>query len=258
MSNVNFKGIDVKQTGESLLFDAYLLNASAQFITVGPTYVSLYELQNTPSLKSFDYSILAFVASSLTTETATATYCPGNNSATDTGLWLFSVANCSGFTNGGIYYARFDNASAFPVTQYRKFQYGSAEGDLLVTSSQTGQGLLQCDVEAIVGNQTAAQKFQAQMQAQFLGIVSGDQAPTITSFSANTSGSPGLNASSGFYSTPSSIVGFYSGVDSPKCAKIVGYTYNATGDYGVFTLANPGLLIPPAIGTEFILLGIVI
>ena len=115
---------------------------------------------------------------------------------------------------------------------------------------------IQADVKSVVGSTVAATNMQAELLSMFSGVISNDSAPGTTTFTANTSGSPGLSSINGFYSGPSSVIAFWSGSDLPKAAKITGYTYAA--GVGTFTIALPGLPTAPAVGDKFIILGLVI
>lgn len=127
------KGIDVRQTSNRLIFDAYLLDIAGAIVTSGTTSLYLYELQTDGTLKSYDFNDNTFKTTALTTETASMTHRTGNNSTTNTGLWTSVLATLTGFTIGAMYYARVVNTNASPTSQVTKFQFGSAEGDISMT-----------------------------------------------------------------------------------------------------------------------------
>jgi len=127
-----FKGIDVRQTGDRLIFRAFLQDSDGALVTSGTTTLKLYELQDDGTLKSYDFDDNTFKTTALTTETAAMTHQQGNNGATDTGLWTCALTTLAGFTAGNIYFAMVTNAGAGPTDQLREFQFGSAQGDLVV------------------------------------------------------------------------------------------------------------------------------
>lgn len=135
MAATGHKGIDVRQTGNRIISDVFLLDYAGSLVTSGTTNLYFYELQDDGSLKSFDFSDYTFKTTALTNETTGMIHRTGNNSTTNTGLWTLAVSNVSGFTIGAIYYARARNVLATPADQIIKFQYGSAEGDLIVDST---------------------------------------------------------------------------------------------------------------------------
>lgn len=147
MANTGFKGLDVRQTGNQLVFRGLLQDSSGALVTSGTTSLYIYELQSDGTLKSYDFNDNTFKTTALTTETASMTHRTGNNSGTNTGIWSYSLSTLSGFTAGSIYLARIKNTSASPNDQYREFQYGSAEGDLVVTANGTGVGEINSDVK---------------------------------------------------------------------------------------------------------------
>lgn len=97
---------------------------------------------NDGSLKSYDFNDNTFKTSALTTETASMTHRTGNNATTNTGIWTYRLATLTGFTAGNIYFVLVNNTGANPSDSTREFQFGSAEGDLIVESSY-----LEVDVE---------------------------------------------------------------------------------------------------------------
>lgn len=137
MANTGFKGIDVRQTGNQLVFRAFLQNSSGALLTTGTTTVKLYEVQSDGTFKSYDFNDNTFKTTALTTETLALTHRTGNNSTTNTGVWTAALATLTGFTAGAVYLALVNNSGASPTDQVREFQYGSAEGDL----SDTGGNL---------------------------------------------------------------------------------------------------------------------
>jgi len=122
-------GVDVRESGNRLIFDAFLLDVSGAVVTAGTTSLSIYEVQTDGTLKSYDWNDNTFKATALTTETASMTHRAGNNGTTNTGLWTHVLATLTGFTVGAVYYARVVNSNASPTSQITKFVYGGIEGD---------------------------------------------------------------------------------------------------------------------------------
>ena len=150
MANTGFKGLDVRQTGNQLVFRAFLSTAGA-VLTSGTTTVELYELQSDGTLSSYDFSSNTFKTTALTTATGSMTHRTGNNSTTNTGIWTYSLSTLTGFTAGSIYLAVVRNSGADTPVQVREFQYGSDQGDLVVTANGTGVGELNVDARMWLG-----------------------------------------------------------------------------------------------------------
>lgn len=127
---MGFQGIDIRQTGERLLFRAFLQDSVGALVTSGTTTVKLYEAQSDGTLKSYDFNDNTFKTTALTTETLAMTHRQGNNSTTNTGLWTAGLATLTGFTAGNIYFALVNNSGASPTDQMREFQFGNASGSL--------------------------------------------------------------------------------------------------------------------------------
>jgi hypothetical protein len=159
MANTGFKGVDVRQTGNQIIFDAFLQDSTGTIVTSGTTVAYIYEVQSDGTLKSYDWNDNTFKTTALTTETQALTHRTGNNSTTNTGYWSYALATLSGFTAGGIYLIRVNNASANPPDIMRKFQYGSAEGDLVTTAGSTGQASMQSDVTKVATNQHGSNEY---------------------------------------------------------------------------------------------------
>lgn len=146
MANTGFKGIDVRQTGNQLLFRAFLQTALGALLGTGTTTLSIIELQSDGTVKSYDFNDNTFKTTALTTATLAMTHRPSNNAGTTTGVWTVALATLTGFTVGGIYVAIVNNSGAGPTDQFTTFQYGSAEGDLVVTAGATGLGYIVGDL----------------------------------------------------------------------------------------------------------------
>ena len=121
------QGIDVRQTGNRLIFRAFLQDSSGAVVTTGTTNVGLYEVQDDGTLKSYDWNDNTFKTTALTTEYQTATHQTGNNSTTNTGVWTKALTTLTGFTVGGIYLVQLRNTGAYPTIQTREFQYGNEQ-----------------------------------------------------------------------------------------------------------------------------------
>jgi hypothetical protein len=153
--NTGFKGIDIRQTANQLVFRSSLKDPSGNDLTSGTTTLKLYEVQSDGTFKSYDFSSNTFKTTALTTETEAMTHQTGNNGGTNTGVWTYSLATLSGFTVGAIYIAKTTNTGGAPVSQEREFQFGSAEGDL-VTVAISGATYLETDVEGWKGSAAPA------------------------------------------------------------------------------------------------------
>lgn len=129
------KGIDVRETRNRLVFDAFLQNMSGALVTSGATRLYLYELCDNGSLNSYDFSSNTFKTTALTNEFASLTHRMGNSGVTNTGIWTSGLTTLTGFSQSGIYYARVWNTNAMPNDQTTKFQFGSAPGDMTLTPS---------------------------------------------------------------------------------------------------------------------------
>lgn len=180
MANTGFKGIDVKQTGNQLIFDAFLQSSAGALVVTGATTVKLYEVQSDGTLRSYDFNDNTFKTTTLTTETLALTVRTGNNSGTNTGYWSATLSTLTGFTVGAIYLALVNNTNASPTDQMRKFQYGSYQGDLLTTAGSTGQAYLQIDLIKAAGSTTAGTNLSNAYAAFETGTATAGGASTIT------------------------------------------------------------------------------
>lgn len=137
---MSFKGIDVRETTDRLVFRCSLKDSSGAKVTTGTTSLRLYELQSDGTLKTYDFDDNTFKTTTVTTETLALTHRTANNGATNTGIWTEDLATLTGFTRGNIYIAQITNTSASPESQEREFQFGDAEGDqsLFTYGSATG------------------------------------------------------------------------------------------------------------------------
>jgi len=129
VANVGFKGVDVRQTTDRLLFRSHLMDASGALVVSGTTNLYLFELQSDATLKSYDFNDNTFKTGALTTATLALSHRKGNNGTFDTGIWTKELTTLTGFTRAAMYLALVNNSLAFPAFQAREFQYGSEEGD---------------------------------------------------------------------------------------------------------------------------------
>lgn len=148
MPATGHKGIDVRQTGSRLIFRASLKDSVGARVTTGTANVSIYELQDDGTLKTYDFADNTFKATAVTTENASMTHRTGNNSTSNTGIWTYVLSTVSGFTAGALYFSIVNHASASPPQQEREFQYGSEQGDITVTSTGTGTASIDADLSA--------------------------------------------------------------------------------------------------------------
>jgi hypothetical protein len=119
-----FQGIDIRQTGDRIVFRASLKDLNGAIITTGTANLRVYELQSDGSLKSYDFSSNTFKTLALTTESQALTHRTGNNGATNTGVWTYALTTLTGFTAGNLYIAKVLHASSLPLEQEREFQFG--------------------------------------------------------------------------------------------------------------------------------------
>jgi hypothetical protein len=113
-------------------------------------------------------------------------------------------------------------------------------------------GTVDSNVVQVAGSTAAATNLAAQMLAQFLGIVSAEASATTTSFTANTTTSPGLSAVANHYRN--GAIGFYGGAEAPLARKVTAYSYSA--GVGTFTISPALDLAPATDGTaKFLILG---
>jgi hypothetical protein len=150
------KGIDVRQTGNQLVFRAFLQTSAGALLTTGTVVFYLTTIESDGTILTYDFAATGstpnqFTSATVTTETLAATYRKSNNGATDTGFWTATLSTLTGFTVGQICMVRCNCSGASPTDQMREFQYGSAEGDLVVTANGTGAADLQADVIKING-----------------------------------------------------------------------------------------------------------
>ena len=148
MANIGFKGIDTRQSGTAIVFDASLKDSSGVKVVAGTTNLAIYEIQSDGTFKSYDFADNTFKTTALTTGTAAMVHRTGNNGTVNTGLWSYALATLTGFTRGGVYISQITNSGALPADQERKFVYGDMEGDATASAA----GFVQSDVVRLNGS----------------------------------------------------------------------------------------------------------
>lgn len=134
MAATGFKGIDVRQTANGLIFRASLKNSSGAILATGTTELRLFEVQDDGSLHVFDFyaSTLDFTSGTPSDDEAEMTkqtHLDDGGNPRETGIWTYKLADVSKFVKGAVYIAQVTNSGASPVDQEREFQFGSIEGD---------------------------------------------------------------------------------------------------------------------------------
>lgn len=137
-----FKGIDIRQSGDRLIFRASLKDSNGAKVTTGNAGLKIYELQSDATLKSYDFNDNTFKTTAATTGSGQLTHRQALNNTHDTGIWTANLTTLTGFTRGNIYFMEVYHASAFPTSQEREFQFGEGEGDFTVnTAGETSQNM---------------------------------------------------------------------------------------------------------------------
>lgn len=231
---VSEKGIDVRQTGAGWTLRTHLRDSAGANLTTGTVNLRLYRIEDGANPLSYDFNDNTFKSTALTTETAAMTHRLGNNGTTDTGVWTYDLNTLTGFTAGAVYLQRVDCATATPVTQYRELQYGSAEGDMTVTSAR-----LDVDVKAINADTNADDRLAAALTTSN-GIDLNMGQATPGSPTANTTGEGLRNAHDAL---PAGVAPAASGglptVDaSNRIAGIAGTRYNTLDQLGTLRSIN--------------------
>lgn len=131
---MSFQGVDVRATTDRLVFRALLLDSASAFVTTGTTVLRLHEIQTDGTFKTYDFDDNTFKTGACTTPTSAMTHRTGNNATYDTGVWTVALTTLTGFTVGNIYLATVNNSLATAPNQVREFQFGNAEGNLLVSA----------------------------------------------------------------------------------------------------------------------------
>jgi hypothetical protein len=88
VANTGFKGDDVRQTGNELVFRAFLQTSAGGLVTSGTTNFYLMEMQSDGTIKTYDFNDNTFKTTACTTENLAGTYRKSNNAGTGTVLAL--------------------------------------------------------------------------------------------------------------------------------------------------------------------------
>lgn len=135
---MGYRGVDVREEGDRLLFRAFLQDSAGLIVPSGTTQLRLYELQGDSTLKGYDFNSSTFITGVLTSPTGLLNQQKVSHNQFDTGLWTYTLYGASGFSSGRIYFAHVTNSSASPTDQMREFQYGDPlEGDAVLSKTLT-------------------------------------------------------------------------------------------------------------------------
>ncbi|MHC4510563.1 MAG: hypothetical protein ACYTAO_16675, partial [Planctomycetota bacterium] len=129
-----WNGVNVRASGDRILFRILLLDDAGALVTTGTTTLRLYRIVNDGTIESYDFNDHTFKTTALTTETVNMTHRLGNNGTTNTGLWLYALATVTGFSDDDMILALINNSNATPAWQAHQFQYGGVEGTVSVTA----------------------------------------------------------------------------------------------------------------------------
>lgn len=170
MANDNISGIDVRASGGKLLIDVYWEDENGP-ITTGTSTVMIGEAQDTGQFLTYDDSDKTFKATSAGTPTVSLTHRQWDNNTYDTGIWSAVLSDLSGFTPRATYRFIFEHSSG--LKQVWRWQFGGAEGDLLVSNGgvdvQTIEGQDATDaLEALLANNSVV--LDKYTRAQLYGL----------------------------------------------------------------------------------------
>ena len=237
---MGFKGINVRQTGDRIVFRESLKDSSGIPVTGGASWLRIFELENDGTLNEYDFNNNSFVNGMLTTSTASGIHQSTNNGIYPTGIWTYVLTPVTGFTTGNIYIYSFNNTLATPPTIEREFQYGSQEGDLIVTSGGAGSGYIQSDIINIASNSTAASLLSLMYQTFENGTA---QAGTSTSITLRS----GASSITDYYKDQ--VVMITSGTGAVQTNRITAYN----GSSKIATVETTWATTPGATSTYVIL-----
>lgn len=243
--NTGFKGIDVRQTGNELVFRAFLQTAAGALLTSGTVNFYIMELQSDSTIKTYDFSDNTVKTGAVTTENLAATYRKSNNATTDTGLWTAALATLTGFTVGAMYFVRVNCSTASPTDQMIIFQYGSAEGDLTVTADGTGQADLWTDDRRLLGTAWVTPTIAGtpDVNSKNIGNVAAPSTVIATQQDIQNIGvsSSAINTTATAFSQTSGSVTSGTYVNTATLDSVFHVTASTTGtldEYYEFTIAN--------------------
>lgn len=129
-----WNGVNVRTSGERILFRTLLLNSAGTLVTSGTTTLRLYRIVNDGTIESYDFNDNTFKTTALTTETVNLVHRQGNNGTTNTGIWTYALTTVTDFSDDDMILALVNNSSATPAWQAHQFQYGGVEGSITVAS----------------------------------------------------------------------------------------------------------------------------
>lgn len=161
---MGYRGVDVRQSGDRIIFRASLKDSSNAILSTGTTSLYIFELQSDGSLKSYDFNDNTFKSTALTTANIGMTHQTGNNATYSTGIWTYALTTVTGFTRGNVYFAQVVNTGATPAAQEREFQYGAGEGDMIVDVNG------RVDLSTMLGDGTSVSALQALYSG---GVIAG-------------------------------------------------------------------------------------
>lgn len=137
---MSFKGIDVRQSGDRIIFRAAWDDGASPpaALSSGTATVALLELQSDGTVKTYDWSSHTFKTSGMTSSNSTASLTHRNrigdsDASVATGIWTKVESTLTGFTRGNIYFANFSHSTG--GIQSTQFQYGEGEGDFAISSA---------------------------------------------------------------------------------------------------------------------------
>lgn len=178
------KGIDVRQSTGQLVFRAHLRDSSSEDYSSGTTTLMLVRTETDGTILTYDFNDNTFKSTACTTPTVNMTHRQFDPSGApvNRGFWTYALSTLTGFTAGGVYFQIVRNTGSSPPTQIREFQFGSAEGDMTVTSAR-----LDVNAEAIDTDTTAPTRLVAALTTSN-GIDLNMGQSTPGSPTANTTG----------------------------------------------------------------------
>jgi len=185
VANTGIKGVDVLQTSTAIVFEAFLTVSGAAF-SAGPVYLRIAERQTDGTIKTYDFTSSTFKTSGMTsggqyasmTERTLLDY-SGGDASLHVGLWTYALSTLSGFTTTATYYAVIVAAGTDTPLQIRKFQFGGAEGDMVVTMGGTS-GYLRSDVQLVNAASTISFGGNMLLNVHSAGLL------TVSSATSNT------------------------------------------------------------------------
>lgn len=84
---MTFRGIDIRETEDRIVFRAFLLDSSDALVTSGDALLRLYEIQNDGTLKAFDWRDEVFTNGPIHQHQQNMTHQAVGDGNIDTGIW---------------------------------------------------------------------------------------------------------------------------------------------------------------------------